>query len=29
MEQIVRVREAHGDGTATVFLQRESACSGD
>ena len=29
MEQIVRVREAHNDGTATVFLQRESACSGD
>ena len=29
MEQIVRVREAHSDGTATVFLQRESACSGD
>jgi sigma-E factor negative regulatory protein RseC len=29
MEQIVRVREAHEDGTATVFLQRESACSGD
>ena len=29
MEQIVRVKEAHTDGTATVFLQRESACSGD
>ena len=29
MEQIVRVRDAHSDGTATVFLQRESACSGD
>ena len=29
MEQIVRVKEAHDDGTATVFLQRESACSGD
>lgn len=29
MEQIVRVKEAHADGTATVFLQRESACSGD
>ncbi len=29
MQQIVRVREAHNDGTATVFLQRESACSGD
>ena len=29
MEQIVRVREAHENGTATVFLQRESACSGD
>lgn len=29
MEQIVRVREVHSDGTATVFLQRESACSGD
>ena len=29
MEQIVRVREARSDGTATVFLQRESACSGD
>lgn len=29
MEQIVRVKEAHNNGTATVFLQRESACSGD
>ena len=29
MEQVVRVKEAHNDGTATVFLQRESACSGD
>lgn len=29
MEQIVRVKETHEDGTATVFLQRESACSGD
>ncbi len=29
MEQKVRVKEAHNDGTATVFLQRESACSGD
>jgi sigma-E factor negative regulatory protein RseC len=29
MEQIVRVRKTHDDGTATVFLQRESACSGD
>ena len=29
MEQIVRVKETHNDGTATVFLQRESACSGD
>ena len=29
MEQIVRVKEAHSNGTATVFLQRESACSGD
>lgn len=29
MEQIVRVREAHNDGTATVMLHRESACSGD
>ena len=29
MEQIVRVKERHNDGTATVVLQRESACSGD
>ena len=29
MEQIVRVKEARNDGTATVMLQRESACSGD
>ena len=29
MEQIVRVKETQNDGTATVFLQRESACSGD
>ena len=29
MEQIVRVREVHDNGTATVMLQRESACSGD
>lgn len=29
MEQIVRVKEAHNNGTATVMLQRESACSGD
>ena len=29
MEQIVRVKETHDNGTATVFLQRESACSGD
>ena len=29
MEQIVRVKEVHNDGTATVFIQRESACSGD
>ena len=29
MEQIVRVKEAHNNGTATVILQRESACSGD
>ena len=29
MEQIVRVKEAHDNGKATVFLQRESACSGD
>lgn len=29
MEQLVRVREVHGDGTATVVHVRESACSGD
>lgn len=29
MEQIVRVKQTHENGTATVFLQRESACSGD
>jgi len=29
MEQIVRVKEAHANGMATVLLQRESACSGD
>lgn len=29
MEQLVRVRETHGDGTATVFHIRQSACSGD
>ena len=29
MEQIVRVKDAHADGTATVFVVRESACSGD
>ena len=29
MEQIVRVKEAHANGTATVMVQRESACSGD
>lgn len=29
MEQIVRVKETHPDGTATVMVQRESACSGD
>jgi sigma-E factor negative regulatory protein RseC len=29
MEQIVRVKEAHPNGTATVMVQRESACSGD
>ena len=29
MQQIVRVKEAHHNGTATVMLQRESACSGD
>ena len=29
MEQIVRVREVYGDGTAQVLCIRESACSGD
>lgn len=29
MEQIVRVKETHANGMATVILQRESACSGD
>ena len=29
MEQLVRVRETHGDGTAAVIRVRESACSGD
>ena len=29
MEQIVRVKEAHPGGMATVLLVRESACSGD
>lgn len=29
MEQLVRVRKVHQDGTATVFHVRESACSGD
>ena len=29
MEQLVRVREAHDDGTAAVVHIRESACSGD
>ena len=29
MEQIVRVKETFPDGTATVLLVRESACSGD
>ena len=29
MIQIVRVKERYNDGTATVILQRESACSGD
>ena len=29
MEQLVRVKEAHANGTATVFVIRESACSGD
>ena len=29
MEQLVRVRENHNDGTASVIHIRESACSGD
>lgn len=29
MEQLVRVKEAFDNGTATVLLVRESACSGD
>ena len=29
MEQIVRVKQTHDNGTATVLLVRESACSGD
>ena len=29
MEQIVRVKQIHNDGTATVIHMRESACSGD
>ena len=29
MEQLVRVKEVHPDGTATVLCVRESACSGD
>ena len=29
MEQTVRVREVHSDGTAAVIHVRESACSGD
>ena len=29
MEQIVRVKQAHSDGTATVVHMRQSACSGD
>ena len=29
MEQLVKVRETHKDGTATVIHIRESACSGD
>ena len=29
MEQMVRVKEIHPDGTATVIHIRESACSGD
>ena len=29
MEQIVRVKQTHDNGMATVLLVRESACSGD
>lgn len=29
MEQLVRVKKTHEDGTATVLCVRESACSGD
>ncbi len=29
MEQLVRVKEAYDNGTASVLLVRESACSGD
>ena len=29
MEQIVRVKQTHTDGTATVLHLRQSACSGD
>ena len=29
MEQVVRVKESHPDGTAQVIIIRESACSGD
>jgi sigma-E factor negative regulatory protein RseC len=29
VEQLVRVRQIHEDGTATVLCVRESACSGD
>ena len=29
MEQLVKVRKIHKDGTATVIHVRESACSGD
>lgn len=29
MEQIVRVKQVHSDGSATVLHMRQSACSGD
>lgn len=29
MQQLVRVKETYGDGTATVVHVRQSACSGD